>query len=102
MAKLVGVPCGVAVQFILEGVLTKPGVLQPYDEEVSSVLLELQLLLVLRRVVGVMFVGTDDPGRRASCSGTGSKPRRASRWSRSASRRGRSKSSCRSGNDASL
>ncbi|KAK8854594.1 spermidine synthase [Kwoniella newhampshirensis] len=32
MAKLVGVPCGVAVQFILEGVLKTPGVLQPYDE----------------------------------------------------------------------
>ena len=34
-AKLVGVPCGMAVQFILEGVLTKPGVHAPYDEEVS-------------------------------------------------------------------
>ncbi|WWD19271.1 spermidine synthase [Kwoniella shandongensis] len=32
MARLVGVPCGVAVQFILEGVLKTPGVLQPYDE----------------------------------------------------------------------
>ncbi|WVW85363.1 spermidine synthase [Kwoniella bestiolae CBS 10118] len=32
MARLVGVPCGVAVQFILEGTLTTPGVLQPYDE----------------------------------------------------------------------
>lgn len=36
-AKLVGVPCGMAVQFILEGVLTKPGVHAPYDEEVSTV-----------------------------------------------------------------
>ncbi|CAD6580672.1 MAG: hypothetical protein TREMPRED_002801 [Tremellales sp. Tagirdzhanova-0007] len=33
MARLVGVPCGMAVQFILEGVLTKPGVHAPYDEE---------------------------------------------------------------------
>lgn len=36
MAKLVGVPCGMAVAFILEGVLTKPGVHAPYDEEVSQ------------------------------------------------------------------
>ncbi|WRT68637.1 spermidine synthase [Kwoniella shivajii] len=32
MARLVGVPCGVAVQFVLEGVLNTPGVHQPYDE----------------------------------------------------------------------
>lgn len=35
MAKLVGVPCGMAVQFLLEGKLNKPGVHAPYDEEVS-------------------------------------------------------------------
>ena len=34
-ARLVGVPCGVAVRLILDGVLTKPGVHAPYDEEVS-------------------------------------------------------------------
>ncbi|ORY29667.1 Saccharopine dehydrogenase-domain-containing protein [Naematelia encephala] len=33
MATLVGVPCGMAVQFVLEGVLNKPGVHAPYDEE---------------------------------------------------------------------
>jgi saccharopine dehydrogenase-like NADP-dependent oxidoreductase len=35
MARLVGVPCGMAVQFVLEGKLNKPGVHAPYDEEVS-------------------------------------------------------------------
>jgi hypothetical protein len=35
MAKLVGVPCGMAVQFVLEGKLNTPGVRQPYDEPVS-------------------------------------------------------------------
>lgn len=35
-ARLVGVPCGVAVRLILDGVLTKPGVHAPYDEEVSQ------------------------------------------------------------------
>jgi spermidine synthase len=40
MAKLVGVPCGMAVAFILEGVLTKPGVHAPYDEEASYFLAE--------------------------------------------------------------
>ena len=35
MAKLVGVPCGMAVQFVLEGKLNEPGVRQPYDEPVS-------------------------------------------------------------------
>ncbi|WVO21372.1 spermidine synthase [Cryptococcus decagattii] len=40
MAKLVGVPCGMAVQFILEGVLTKPGVFAPYDEETCKLFRE--------------------------------------------------------------
>jgi len=31
MAKLVGVPCGIAVQLILDGVITTPGVLAPYS-----------------------------------------------------------------------
>ena len=35
MARLVGVPCGMAVQFVLAGKLNKPGVHAPYDEEVS-------------------------------------------------------------------
>lgn len=35
-ALTVGVPCGVAVQLILDGVITKKGVQQPYDEEVGS------------------------------------------------------------------
>ncbi|WOO78372.1 Saccharopine dehydrogenase [NADP(+), L-glutamate-forming] [Vanrija pseudolonga] len=36
MAKLVGVPCGLAVQLILEGALNKPGVHAPYDEPTAK------------------------------------------------------------------
>lgn len=38
MAFTVGVPCGVAVQAILDGVITKKGVQQPYDEETCAIL----------------------------------------------------------------
>ncbi|KAL7414562.1 saccharopine dehydrogenase [Mrakia frigida] len=38
MALTVGVPCGVAVQLILDGVITKKGVQQPYDEETCAIL----------------------------------------------------------------
>ncbi|ODO11038.1 spermidine synthase [Cryptococcus amylolentus CBS 6273] len=40
MAKLVGVPCGMAVQFILEGAYTKTGVQAPYDEETCALFRE--------------------------------------------------------------
>jgi len=40
MAKLVGVPCGMAVQFLLEGKLSTPGVRQPYDEETCALFRE--------------------------------------------------------------
>jgi spermidine synthase len=36
MAKLVGVPCGLAVQLVLEGKLTAPGVHAPYDEPTAK------------------------------------------------------------------
>ena len=35
MARLVGVPCGIAVDLVLRGVIKTPGVLAPYDIEVS-------------------------------------------------------------------
>jgi spermidine synthase len=34
MAKLVGVPCGVATQLVLDGVLSKPGVHAPYTRDI--------------------------------------------------------------------
>jgi saccharopine dehydrogenase-like NADP-dependent oxidoreductase len=34
MALTVGVPCGVAVQLILDGKITETGIRQPYDEKV--------------------------------------------------------------------
>lgn len=40
MAKLVGVPCGIAVQLILDGTITKKGVLAPYTMELVAPLLK--------------------------------------------------------------
>lgn len=39
MAKLVGVPCGIAVQLILDGKITKKGVLAPYSLDIVEPLL---------------------------------------------------------------
>ncbi|KAG0151056.1 hypothetical protein CROQUDRAFT_651573 [Cronartium quercuum f. sp. fusiforme G11] len=39
MAKLVGVPCGIAVQLILDGVINKPGILAPYTRDIVDPLL---------------------------------------------------------------
>lgn len=39
MAKLVGVPCGIAVQLILDGTINTPGVLAPYDRKLVDVLM---------------------------------------------------------------
>ncbi|KAK7684332.1 hypothetical protein QCA50_012656 [Cerrena zonata] len=36
MATLVGVPCGIAVQFVLDGVIKTPGVLAPYTKEICE------------------------------------------------------------------
>lgn len=38
MALTVGVPCGIATQFILDGVLKEPGVHAPYTPEVCDLL----------------------------------------------------------------
>lgn len=67
-AKLVGVPCGMAVQFILEGVLTKPGVHAPYDEEVTF------LFSTPARTADYALC------RPASYSEIGWRMRRGSRW----------------------
>lgn len=40
MALLVGVPCGIAVQLVLDGKLSKAGVQAPYTEEVCGPLRE--------------------------------------------------------------
>ena len=36
MATLVGVPCGVAVQFVLDGKINTPGILAPYTKEICD------------------------------------------------------------------
>lgn len=38
-AKLVGVPCGIAVQLILDGAISKPGVWAPYTRDIVDPLL---------------------------------------------------------------
>lgn len=40
MAKLVGVPCGIAVQFVLDGKISTPGVHAPYSEDLCAPLRE--------------------------------------------------------------
>lgn len=40
MAKLVGVPCGIAVQFVLDGKINTPGVQAPYSEALCAPLRE--------------------------------------------------------------
>ena len=36
MATTVGVPCGIATQLVLDGVLSTPGVLAPYTPEICE------------------------------------------------------------------
>lgn len=40
MALTVGLPCGIATQLVLDGILNKPGVHAPYDENMCAVLRE--------------------------------------------------------------
>lgn len=40
MALTVGLPCGIATQLVLDGVLNEPGVHAPYDEKTCAVLRE--------------------------------------------------------------
>jgi saccharopine dehydrogenase (NADP+, L-glutamate forming) len=41
MAKTVGVPCGIAVQLILDGKLNKTGVLAPMSSDINNPIMEL-------------------------------------------------------------
>ena len=40
MALTVGLPCGIATQLVLDGVLAKPGVQAPYSKDVCDPLRE--------------------------------------------------------------
>jgi Saccharopine dehydrogenase C-terminal domain len=40
MAKLVGIPCGVAAQQVLDGVISTPGVLAPLNAKINGPLIE--------------------------------------------------------------
>ena len=41
MARLVGLPCGIAVQLVLDGVINTPGVLAPYTKEICDPIREI-------------------------------------------------------------
>ncbi|KAK4054746.1 saccharopine dehydrogenase (NADP+, L-glutamate-forming) [Microbotryomycetes sp. JL201] len=41
MAKLVGVPCGIAVQLVLDGKIPKKGILAPYSRDIVDPIMEL-------------------------------------------------------------
>lgn len=54
MALTVGVPCGIATQLVLEGVLATPGVHAPYTKEICDPIrkqLELEGLTMIERVL---------------------------------------------------
>jgi len=40
MARTVGVPCGIATQLVLDGIISTPGVLVPYTKEICDPLRE--------------------------------------------------------------
>jgi saccharopine dehydrogenase (NADP+, L-glutamate forming) len=40
MAKLVGIPCGVAAQQVLDGIISTPGILAPTNTEINGPLIE--------------------------------------------------------------
>lgn len=40
MAKLVGIPCGVAAQQVLDGIISTSGVLAPVNAEINGPLIE--------------------------------------------------------------
>lgn len=41
MARTVGIPCGIAVQLVLDGVLKTPGILAPYTKEICDPIREI-------------------------------------------------------------
>lgn len=54
MAKLVGIPCGIATQFVLDGIINQPGVHAPYSEELCAPLrqaLEAEGITMTERVL---------------------------------------------------
>lgn len=40
MAKLVGVPCGIATQLVLDGVVSAKGILAPYSMDIVKPIME--------------------------------------------------------------
>lgn len=41
MARLVGVPCGIATQLVLDGVISQTGIVVPYSKEICDPIREL-------------------------------------------------------------
>lgn len=40
MAKLVGIPCGVSVQLVLDGKIAKKGILAPYSMDIVQPIMD--------------------------------------------------------------
>lgn len=54
MAKLVGVPCGIAVQLVLDGTIKRTGVLAPYSLDIVAPMLaafEAEGISMVERVI---------------------------------------------------
>ena len=41
MALTVGLPCGIATQLVLDGVINKPGILAPYTKDICGPIQEI-------------------------------------------------------------
>ena len=51
MALYVGVPCGIAVQLVLDGKISTPGVLAPYSKEICD---------PIREILEALHLGVSD------------------------------------------
>lgn len=79
MARLVGIPCGIAVDLVLNGTIKTPGVLAPYDIDVSSVIVQVLYESGLTNSLCFASISCATPSKR-------SLPRSTSRWLRKSSR----------------
>jgi saccharopine dehydrogenase-like NADP-dependent oxidoreductase len=54
MSLLVGTPCGIAAQLVLDGVINTPGIVQPYTKELCDPImakLEAEGITMIERVL---------------------------------------------------
>jgi spermidine synthase / saccharopine dehydrogenase (NADP+, L-glutamate-forming) len=56
MARTVGVPCGIATQLVLDGIINTPGVLAPYSKDICDPIreiLEKEGIILVEKTVAV-------------------------------------------------